>query len=306
MTLTAPATDVRAHLDVLRELRPDLAPCLDVLAGDSLRLIETGPHRRLLDRLLDALVVAPATPDHAWRAAVAVNMFGIVARGAAADYRNVAVLAGFGQQSVAAVQDEFDSMLGSRPDRPFATAVIVKLARNRDIQRVLLDAGHHRADAEAVAGECRKAAFWLLMAGVDSTTPGPLPRSPLDLRLIVETQGVTAWRRLLANVAANPWGPAAKNLADLARAAGLAIPAQVVEECVRIYRQRAEDAERLEVAQDIRRIVAASGFSQRQFAKYIGTSAPRLSTYVNGVVTPSASMLLRMRKVAATLAQPVP
>jgi hypothetical protein len=179
--------------------------------------------------------------------------------------------------------------------------MIVRLGRGGRIKQTLLDAGHPATEAESIATECGKTAFWLLLAGVESTTPGPIPRTELDLRLIIETQGVTAWRRLLANVAANPWGPAAKHLAELALSAELAVPAQVIEDCVRIYRKRAEDAERLEVANEIRRIVATSGYSQRQFAKHVGTSAPRLSTYVNGVVTPSASMLLRMNKFAASL-----
>ncbi len=296
------SADIVGHIALLRELRPDLAACLDVLESDALQPIEAGPHRRLLDRLLQVLTAAPATPEHAWRAAVLVNMFAVISRGAAADYENLVTLVGFSRKAVAQVQDEFDTLVGSRPDRPLSTALIVRLARGRHVKQALVDAGRAATEAESIATNCAKSAFWLLMAGVDSTTPGPIPRSHLDLRLIIETQGVTAWRRLLANVAANPWGPAAKGLAELARGAELTVPAQVIEDCARHYRGRAENAERLEVANEIRQIVATSGYSQRQFARHVGTSAPRLSTYINGVVTPSASMLLRMNKFAASLA----
>ncbi|MDN5748643.1 MAG: helix-turn-helix domain-containing protein [Pseudonocardia sp.] len=45
--------------------------------------------------------------------------------------------------------------------------------------------------------------------------------------------------------------------------------------------------------------MAASGRTRADFARSVGTSASRLSTYVNGSVTPSAAMLVRMRRVAA-------
>ena len=38
-----------------------------------------------------------------------------------------------------------------------------------------------------------------------------------------------------------------------------------------------------------------SGLTQRDFARRMGTSASRVSTYVNGLVTPSASMMIRIR-----------
>ena len=38
--------------------------------------------------------------------------------------------------------------------------------------------------------------------------------------------------------------------------------------------------------------------TQREFAAMAGTSASRLSTYVNGLVTPSATMMVRIRRVS--------
>ena len=46
-----------------------------------------------------------------------------------------------------------------------------------------------------------------------------------------------------------------------------------------------------------RRIVAMSGLSQRAFAARVGTSASRLSSYVHGHVVPSATMMLRIKRV---------
>ena len=98
--------------------------------------------------------------------------------------------------------------------------------------------------------------------------------------MIVEKRGVGLWRALLANIAANPFGPEARQLADLAHDADLPAVAQAVEACTKIYRKRFEAAERLEVSREIRKLVAISGCSQRTFAAHIGTSPSRLSTYV--------------------------
>jgi DNA-binding transcriptional regulator YiaG len=64
-------------------------------------------------------------------------------------------------------------------------------------------------------------------------------------------------------------------------------------------RQEAAEAERAQVADEIRDLVARSGLSKQEFAIRLGTSRPRLSTYMSGKVMPSAALMLRMRRVAA-------
>jgi transcriptional regulator with XRE-family HTH domain len=63
-------------------------------------------------------------------------------------------------------------------------------------------------------------------------------------------------------------------------------------------RERAEASERAAVAAEIREAVRLSGLSRAEFASRIGTSASRLSTYASGKVTPSATLMLRIRRVA--------
>jgi transcriptional regulator with XRE-family HTH domain len=52
------------------------------------------------------------------------------------------------------------------------------------------------------------------------------------------------------------------------------------------------------VAAEITRLLADSGMTRAEFASAIGTSTSRLSTYLSGKVTPSAALLVRMRRVA--------
>jgi ribosome-binding protein aMBF1 (putative translation factor) len=64
-------------------------------------------------------------------------------------------------------------------------------------------------------------------------------------------------------------------------------------------RERTEAAERADVAAEIRQAIARSGLSRAEFASRIGTSASRLSTYASGKVTPSATLMLRIQRLAS-------
>jgi hypothetical protein len=195
-----------------------------------------------------------------------------------------------------------------RPLAPFnasqevalVTAAITTLLRTRRIRDTLLHAGRSSDDARLVADECADGAFWLLMEGIDARRLVPMPETPSELGYIVERRGVDSWRRVLGHVAANPWGRAAAHLTGLARSAGLD-PAVVrlIARCGRVYRELSAESERVAVANEIRRLVAISGCTQREFAMRAGTSAPRLSTYASGRVTPSAAMMLRISRLSS-------
>ena len=266
--------------------------------------LDAGPHRSTLGRLEDFLATFPDTPESTQRAAVLTNMLAVVARGDAEDFAQTAELIGrYGHRQVAQLQNEFDELFSVGTNLPFTTSAIVKLSRAGQIDHLLRRAGHAHDDADQVATACSRAAFWLLLEGIDAVGCAPIPRTSERFRGLLEQHGASAWRQVLANVAANPWGPDVARLLDLATETGLAAPAEAIAGCAEVYKKRHDEADRLEVAMEIRRLVAISGCSQRQFAKYIGTSAPRLSTYVNGNVTPSAALMLRISRYAHVLAK---
>ncbi len=266
--------------------------------------LDAGPHRATLGRLEELLATFPDTPEAAFRAAVLANVLAVVARGDAEDYALTAELIDrYGHRQVARRQNEFDELFSVGANLPFTTGAVVKLSRAGQIDHLLRRAGHEPGHADVVATTCSRAAFWLLMEGIDREGCAPIPRTAERFRGLLEQHGAGTWRQVLANVAANPWGPDVTRLLDLAEEAGMAAPAEAIAGCAELYRKRHEDADRQEVAMEIRRLVAISGCSQRLFARYVGTSAPRLSTYVNGAVTPSAAMMLRISRFASVLAE---
>ncbi|TQL69453.1 hypothetical protein FB381_3360 [Nocardioides albertanoniae] len=62
------------------------------------------------------------------------------------------------------------------------------------------------------------------------------------------------------------------------------------------------DRDTQEVIDFLGRSVAVSGLSQAAFARALGTSAPRMSTYLSGATRPSAWFCVRARRLAEALA----
>src|SRR5204862_7108144 len=120
-------------------------------------------------------------------------------------------------------------------------------------------AGRPAGVARRVATGCSDAGFWLLMTGVDPRRRAELPTTPAEVRLIVESRGVDTWREILGSIVADPWGPGSSGLADIARAADLTAAAQAIDRCLDLCRRKTVEHDRLEVAKEIRRLVAVSG-----------------------------------------------
>lgn len=204
----------------------------------------------------------------------------------------------YGHRRIAAVQTTVDDLLGLGPALPLATRMIMVLSLTDQIAEVLEDTGMEKRDATEIAERCYQTGFWLVLTDVDPSKPGPLLTTPEEVIRVWDHGGLRAWRGQVAIVASNPWAPYGNELKELALAADRPAPVHAIDEAVKVYRSRFERRERELVAREIRQLVAMSGLSQREFAAMAGTSASRLSTYVNGLVTPSATMMVRIRRVS--------
>ena len=109
---------------------------------------------------------------------------------------------------------------------------------------------------------------------------------------------ISDWRRIVAAVHRDPWGEVAETLEEVLASAEDLGAAETVRAAVALARERAETAERREVAETLGSYVVRSGMNQQQFARRIGTSASRLSTYLSGKVSPSAALVVRARRVS--------
>ena len=134
---------------------------------------------------------------------------------------------------------------------------------------------------------------------IDVTPNAPVESWPTEGVLAALERGLLGdWRRIVAAVRADPWGPVARRLEDALNASRPYGTAVLFERALARARAEVEAAERVEVARRVRGFVDASGLARAAFAEAIGTSASRLSTYATGRVAPSSTLLLRMERVA--------
>lgn len=133
-----------------------------------------------------------------------------------------------------------------------------------------------------------------------TASPGdPVATWPSEaIRAALERGGLEEWRPIAAEIRASPWGPVARRVEEILTTSRPYGVADLFDGVINDARARQEQSERDEVATELRDLVARSGMNQREFARAIGTSASRLSSYVNGAVVPAATLMVRARRVA--------
>lgn len=134
---------------------------------------------------------------------------------------------------------------------------------------------------------------------VDASPDDPVQTWPFEGVLVaLERGGLPEWRRLADAIRADPWGQVARHVEQAVAVARPFGVSEVMTDLIAEARVDAERAEREQVAAEVRRLVAESGRTQARFAADVGTSPSRLSTYATGTVTPSAALMVRMRRAA--------
>jgi DNA-binding transcriptional regulator YiaG len=137
----------------------------------------------------------------------------------------------------------------------------------------------------------------LAFRNVDASPGDPVSEWPLEaIQTALERGGLSHWRRLAKAIQAQPWGPVARRVEEVLTYSRPYGVAPAMERVIAKAREASEAAEREAVAAEVDLLVRSSGLSRAEFASRIGTSASRLSTYVTGRVTPSAALLVRMRR----------
>lgn len=137
----------------------------------------------------------------------------------------------------------------------------------------------------------------LRFRNVDASPEDDVRTWPYEALVTAIDRGlVQDWQPIFVEIRRSPWGRVARRVE---RYLGYREPDGVgtlFALAIARARQDREQAEREEVAARIRAAVERSGLTNAEFAALVGTSASRLSTYVNGKVMPSAAMLVRIEE----------
>ncbi len=245
------------------------------------------PDLREWNRFLSLLERHRDNPRAALNCAVLANLVGIAAFGDPVDFVTLDELTCLiGGERVAAVQHRSARFIEPDPTYPITTVALRRMVA---------------LASQPVAGSVLDSAIALLREGIDLDQHLPVIRSQSELVGVVDGGSVLEWRHHLAMIGASPWSPYSRHIVELAKKADRPEVAALVREFTAVCREHNKEREREQVAEEVRRLVSASGASQRQFAHWVGTSPSRLSTYISGSVTPSASMMLRMKRTSRLL-----
>jgi DNA-binding transcriptional regulator YiaG len=131
------------------------------------------------------------------------------------------------------------------------------------------------------------------------TPDAPVPRWPTEaVQIALERGDLSDWHRIVAEICADPWGRTARQVEEVLSYSRPYGVAEAMETVLSRARERAQASERAAVAAEIQEAVERSGLGRAEFSSRIGTSTSRLSTYISGKVTPSATLMLRIRRIA--------
>ncbi|MDJ0355056.1 helix-turn-helix transcriptional regulator [Paenarthrobacter sp. PH39-S1] len=134
------------------------------------------------------------------------------------------------------------------------------------------------------------------------------PDSPVEdwgfegLLTAAELGDITHWRRIMAAVRRNPYCEVAREMVQVIEAIEDPGTAGMLRAGMKLVRERAAAEEVSEVAGRLSDFLAKAGMSRFEFARNLGTSQSRLSTYLSGKTVPSAAIYIRAEHLAQRFA----
>lgn len=137
---------------------------------------------------------------------------------------------------------------------------------------------------------------------VDASPADDVRTWPYEGLVTAIDRGLVAdWQPIFAEVRRSPWGEVARRVEHYLSYREPDGVSSLFALAVERARLDADHQDRMEVAARLRDAVAGSGLTNGRFARLVGTSASRLSTYLSGQVTPSAALLVRIERTSRDL-----
>ncbi len=123
------------------------------------------------------------------------------------------------------------------------------------------------------------------------------------IRAALETDDLTVWQRIVAAIKRDPFGRTARQVEEVLETARPYGVSKALAEVLNRTREHLEANERAEVARHIRALLDKSGLGQQEFASRIGVPNNDFAAYLSGETSPSAALMVRMRKLAERFAK---
>lgn len=118
------------------------------------------------------------------------------------------------------------------------------------------------------------------------------------IRSALQSGDIATWKRIAGALKRDPYGRTARQVEEVldgTRPYGIA---KALWEVLERARAHLEANERAEVARHVRLLIDRSGLGQQEFASRIGVSAEELGSYLDGSTSPTAALMIRIRRLS--------
>ena len=138
----------------------------------------------------------------------------------------------------------------------------------------------------------------------DSFDDRPVEFWPTALiRAALETGDVTVWQRIVVAIKRDPYGRTARQVEEVLEHSQPYGISKALAEVLFRARNHLEANERSEAARHVRLLLDRSGLGEQEFASRIGVLPDDLAAYLEGAVSPAASLMIRMRRLSDRFAK---
>ena len=130
------------------------------------------------------------------------------------------------------------------------------------------------------------------------------PEQPVEfwstaaIRSALQGGDIATWKRIAAALKRDPFGRTARQVEEVLEGTRPYGISKALWEVLERARTHLEANERAEVARHVRLLIERSGLGQQEFASRIGVDPEDLDAYVDGSTSPSASLMIRIRRLS--------
>lgn len=123
------------------------------------------------------------------------------------------------------------------------------------------------------------------------------------IRSALSTDDISVWQRIVVAIKRDPYGRTARQVEEIIGDAHFYGVSTAMAEVLTRARKHLEHNERAEAARHVQILVDRCGLDVAEFASRIGVSTSELITYLEGSVSPSSSLVIRMRRLSDRFAR---
>jgi hypothetical protein len=118
------------------------------------------------------------------------------------------------------------------------------------------------------------------------------------IRSAMQGGDIDTWKRIAAALKRDPYGRTARQVEEVLEGTRPYGISKALAEVLERARMHLEANERAEVGRHVRLLMDRSGLAEHEFASRIGVEPDDLAAYLDGSVSPSASLMVRMRRLS--------